>query len=371
MNATRPQLKAQYLRAKDRAWTEHFREAANTITQGFFDTADLMGIGSRETNLDPKWITKPGDKGNGFGLMQIDKRSFPEFTSTDKWKDARLGILYGAKVLMQKWNDVQNGAGKRLSVTSSKTGKRSIFTGPVVSGVAAQQVTIAAYNAGRWPMYSYANGNNPDQYTTGKDYSSDVMARARVFRELLGNDGMLDFPSSTAAVQQTAEDSSTKLETLTALHGQSETPPSNNQESSEVTAKRETDTATGTESVEVTKKNEQNVNEVATVEGPKPYNDVGLKATLIGDAKPFLPANGGLQMFSEYAQQATGWPPWVIGLIGKAAIILLVITVAWFLYRIATWVLHNWRENERVKLSAQINSDVTRKNVEFTAPEVK
>lgn len=140
------------------------------------------------------------------------------------------------------------------------------------------------------------------------------------------------------------------------------------QPSSEVTAKTEKETSEGTQTVEVTQKNEQNVHEPTAVEGPKPYNDIGLKQTLINDAKPFLPANVGLQSVSEYAQQATGWPPWVIGLITKIAIILLVVTVGWFIYRLVSFLVHRWQENERVKLTAQINSDVTRKNVEIVDP---
>lgn len=186
MNATRSQLIAQYNRAKKLLWVEHFREAANAITPGLFDTADLMAIGSRETNLDPKWLTKKGDGGHGAGLMQIDDRSFPLFTNSDKWKDARLGILYGATVLRQKWDDLENTAGKSLKF------KGNAFTGPRVVGIVAQQIAIAAYNSGRAAAYHYSKGRNPDNGTTGKDYSQDVMQRAAIFRELLAKDGMLD-----------------------------------------------------------------------------------------------------------------------------------------------------------------------------------
>lgn len=186
MNATRAQLTAQYKRAKSLLWIEHFREAANTYTPDLFDTADLMAIGSRETNLDPKWLTKKGDNGHGAGLMQIDDRSFPDFTNSTKWKDARLGILYGAKVLRQKWDDLQNTAGKSLKF------KGNSFTGPRVAGIVAQQIAIAAYNSGRAAAYHYSKGRTPDYGTTGKDYSADVMQRAKVFRELLAKDGMLD-----------------------------------------------------------------------------------------------------------------------------------------------------------------------------------
>src|SRR3954470_19355806 len=111
MNITRAQLKAQFARAERLGWLPHFHEAAETITKGYFDVADLLAIASRETNLDPKWLKKPGDGGHGFGLMQIDIRSFPEFTASPDWKDARKGILYGAKVLMQKWHDYEQNIG--------------------------------------------------------------------------------------------------------------------------------------------------------------------------------------------------------------------------------------------------------------------
>lgn len=185
MNLTRSQLKKQVERAIALGWLVHFQEASLKYTNGYFDTADLMAIASRESDFDPKWLTKAGDGGNGFGLMQADKRSFPEFTKGDGWKDARTGILFGAKVLMQKWHDVESSAGKRLTVKSSKTGKISSFTAKPVAGIAAQQVAIASYNAGRWPLYSYAKGDNPDQYTTGKDYSTDVMQRAAAIRSIL------------------------------------------------------------------------------------------------------------------------------------------------------------------------------------------
>src|SRR5690606_37557162 len=103
--------------------------AVETYLDGLFDVADLMAVASRESNLDPKWLTQAGDNGNGFGLMQVDKRSFQKFTESGNWKDARAGILFGAKVLREKWDDTQESIGKRRSVRSSKTGKRYYFTG--------------------------------------------------------------------------------------------------------------------------------------------------------------------------------------------------------------------------------------------------
>jgi hypothetical protein len=120
--------------------------------------------------------------------------------------------------------------------------------------------------------------------------------------------------------------------------------------------------------VSTTVKNQQDVNEV--VEQPKPgmYNDIGFKQTIINDAKSILPANVGFQTISDLTQQASGWPPWIASLITRLAMIALVVTVAWLLYRVISWLVFTWKENERVKLSAMINTDVNRKNIEFTEP---
>lgn len=104
--------------------------------------------------------------------------------------------------------------------------------------------------------------------------------------------------------------------------------------------------------------------EEAEIEGVKPYNNgKGLGGTLKDDAKAILPANIGLSTVSEWIQQTTGWPPWVSALIPKLVIIGLVCTALWVIYRLLTWAMHNFRENERVKLLAIINSDKSRKDI--------
>lgn len=234
MNATRSQLITQFNRAKKLGWIPFFIEAAQ-ITKGYFDTADLMGIGSRETNLDPKWLTKAGDRGNGFGLMQADKRSFPDWIKTGQWKDARQGILKGAEVLMMKWRDVQSGIGVKRGVTSSKTGKTSYYFGKDVQGAEAQKVTIASYNAGRWAHYAASKDQDPDAYTTGRDYSRDVLERAQVFRELLAKD-------STAATEPpTSELPGNSASSNSPTAPANETPPSIKTEESTQTIAKEGD----------------------------------------------------------------------------------------------------------------------------------
>jgi hypothetical protein len=215
MNATRSQLKTQYERAKRLGWIEHFKAAAEQHTKGYFDTADLMGIGSRETNLDPKWLTKPGDGGHGYGLMQADDRSFPGWIATGEWKKAESGIHKGAEILMMKWRDMEENAGKLVQV------KGRAFTMPKLKGLDAQQATIAAYNCGRWSFYAAAKGQDLDKYTTGRDYSADVMERASVFREFLKADGYLN---SAAVPTASSEDQGDQTNSATASSEQGQPP---------------------------------------------------------------------------------------------------------------------------------------------------
>lgn len=205
MNITRSQLKTQLERVRSRGWLAHFEEAAETITKGYFDTADLIGIGSRESNLDPKWLTKKGDNGHGAGLMQADDRSFPEFTKGDNWKDARLGILFGAKVLMQKQRDYEQNIGKRTTFKSTNGKKTYSFTGKPASGATAQHIVISGYNCGRWSQYNWANGQDIDKYSTGKDYGRDVMERAAVIRSLLTESATGPVSNQHASVAQGGE----------------------------------------------------------------------------------------------------------------------------------------------------------------------
>jgi hypothetical protein len=94
-----------------------------------------------------------------------------------------------------------------MSVKSSKTGRLSYFTGPDAGdGSFAQKIAIASYNAGRWPSYAVSINRDPDTYTTGKDYSADVLARAKVFRELLANDSAVaSLSSEQQAVKPTVD----------------------------------------------------------------------------------------------------------------------------------------------------------------------
>lgn len=349
MNLTRTQLKKQFDRAVSLGWLTFFQEAADTITKGYFDTADLMGIGSRETNLDPKWLKKKGDNGHGCGLMQIDDRSFPEFTNSVKWQDARLGILKGAEVLMSKWRDYENNIGKRLSV------KGNYFTAQAASGQTAQHIVLSSYNCGRWAQYCFAKGINIDKYSTGKDYGADVMQRAAVLRGFINSAAVSLAQTPTGDIDEKAQPSASFQDPAT--DGTATPPP--------ITQTADTIVNTG----DTPSGNQQDVNQTATVQLEK-YQGVGLFAVLKKDFTAVGGGNLSFQALNEYATEASGWPPWVIGLISKVAIIAAILGISWLIFRVGHYLIWALTTYWRHKHEADLAADPTKKDVTFQAPVV-
>lgn len=180
-------IKDEFERGCELGWDEHFREAA-----AHFKVAeeDLWAIGSRETNLNPIYLEKKGDGGHGHGLMQIDDRSFknwcwqkdPKNPAKFVWQNARMCILKGAEVLHLK---------RRVTAVLINRG-RAVVHGKVYKieqepDLGQQrQIYIAAYNCGEGnSLKGWALSKNPDAFTTGKNYSKDVISRASEFKKLI------------------------------------------------------------------------------------------------------------------------------------------------------------------------------------------
>lgn len=174
-------MEAHFNAAKANGWLPFFKEAS---LQFNFPMALLMAIASRETNM--KNIRGDFRDGifHGYGLMQVDIGTHAQWCRDGRWKDAREAILKGTSVLADKRTIMVQSVGKRLVVKSSKGGSFP-FTAPSVLDQDYLRVLVPMYNGGLWPMYSYAQGGNPDQYTTGKDYGKDVLARMAIFTTLL------------------------------------------------------------------------------------------------------------------------------------------------------------------------------------------
>ena len=160
----------------------HIDEAAEQY--GFLPSV-IGGIGSRESHwgkiLKPvgpggtgdfaqrgfptrfRQGTLPPDKGGfGRGLMQVDF-DFHEFARSGSWKDPRANILYGGEVLSSS-----------LKFLKGKTN---------LEGKDLLRAALAGYNAGPGNALSaYRDGRDIDFYTSGRDYSKDVLNRAGFFQ---------------------------------------------------------------------------------------------------------------------------------------------------------------------------------------------
>lgn len=150
-----------------------------------FSPSLIAGIGSRESHwglaLKPVGPAGTGDfakrkyptslrdgplppDGGGFGrgLMQIDFDAH-EFARTGKWQDPKENIFYGCKVLGDSNDFIQRKAN--------------------LQGRELLRAALAGYNAGPGnALRAIRDGRDIDFYTTGRDYSQDVINRAGWFQ---------------------------------------------------------------------------------------------------------------------------------------------------------------------------------------------
>jgi len=171
--------------AQGAGWIPYFEAAAKKAE--WLSAALLIGVGYRESWLNPKYLSVSGDKGNGFGIMQVDKRSYPEWVSSGEWKDARSCIEKGAEILIAKRTQILDSISHTCTLTSSK-GEKVTFIGKSISGEDLVRTSVAAYNCGLWAYYHYSMGNDVDRGTTGSNYSRDVLSKAVMFSGLLDPD---------------------------------------------------------------------------------------------------------------------------------------------------------------------------------------
>lgn len=104
----------------------------------------------------------PDGGGFGRGLMQIDFDAH-EFARTGNWKDSKENIVFGCQVLADSRDFMQR-----------KTNLRD----PDLL-----RATLAAYNAGPGnALTAIRDGRDVDFFTTGHDYSEEVLNRAGFFQ---------------------------------------------------------------------------------------------------------------------------------------------------------------------------------------------
>ncbi|KAI4893763.1 hypothetical protein NFI96_033958, partial [Prochilodus magdalenae] len=120
------------------------------------DAAVIAGIISRESRAGAVLTNGWGDHGNGFGLMQVDKR---HHTPKGAWNSEE-HVTQGTDILIDFIKQIQ-----RKFPTWPKEHQ---FKGG-----------ISAYNAGVGNVRTY---ERMDIGTTGDDYSNDVVARAQWYK---------------------------------------------------------------------------------------------------------------------------------------------------------------------------------------------
>ncbi|NXI42596.1 LYG protein, partial [Galbula dea] len=120
------------------------------------DPAVIAAIISRESHAGTVLNGGWGDHGNGFGLMQVDKRYHEPVGS---W-DSKQHITQGAEIL--------TGMLEKMEQKFPTWTKEQQLKG-----------AISAYNAGDKNVQSY---HRMDIGTTHNDYANDVIARAKFFK---------------------------------------------------------------------------------------------------------------------------------------------------------------------------------------------
>ena len=169
-----PEVEREFGAAKANGWLPAFAKAG---TDYQFRTALLLAIASRETNMR----NIVGDGGHGYGLMQIDIRTDPDFATSGGWRNVPHSIERGAQILDQKRSAILHGQGASLSV-----GGYQFIGARMLENDVLLRVATAAYNCGLWAYYAFSRGEDLDRFTTGRNYSSDVWQRKAQFEELLG-----------------------------------------------------------------------------------------------------------------------------------------------------------------------------------------
>nr|3WYH_A Chain A, Lysozyme g [Struthio camelus]3WYH_B Chain B, Lysozyme g [Struthio camelus] len=121
------------------------------------DPAVIAGIISRESHAGKALRNGWGDNGNGFGLMQVDRRSHKP---VGEWNGER-HLMQGTEILISMIKAIQKKFPRWTKEQQLKGG-------------------ISAYNAGPGNVRSY---ERMDIGTTHDDYANDVVARAQYYKQ--------------------------------------------------------------------------------------------------------------------------------------------------------------------------------------------
>lgn len=103
----------------------------------------------------------------------------------------------------------------------------------------------------------------------------------------------------------------------------------------------------------------------ASISNPEPYNGVGFWATIKQDLAVVTGGNFGFEGLSTYAQQASGWPEWVVSLLTKAAVIIMVASVGYLIFRVIHFGVDSWKKNKRVGYEIEANTSNEKRDIKW------
>jgi transglycosylase-like protein with SLT domain len=157
---TEPDLRRQFTKAQTMGWLPLFQQSAQETG---FPVEFLMAIASRETNMTNKRGDYRNGQYNGFGIMQIDRKTDPGFCASWNAADVQPAIHRGASILAEKSRSLLS---QRLPINL--------------------EYIACAYNCGQGTVVkAILDKQDPNLHTTGGDYGRDVIARMDVFDKLL------------------------------------------------------------------------------------------------------------------------------------------------------------------------------------------
>lgn len=109
--------------------------------------------------------------------------------------------------------------------------------------------------------------------------------------------------------------------------------------------------------------NQQDVNTPATVDEVKLYNGIGFIPTIKNDLMAIGAGNLSFQGVSSYLQAAQGWPPWVVPVVVKLALIVAALSGVWLLIRVGHYTIFKIGEYWRRHTETLVKTNTSRKDV--------
>lgn len=109
--------------------------------------------------------------------------------------------------------------------------------------------------------------------------------------------------------------------------------------------------------------------EAAAVAEPAPYNNIGFWPTIKNDLKAVGAGNLTFQGMSEFVQQVGGLPPWLAPIVVKLALVVVVLSAAYLVFRVIHYAVDTYKKNQRMRLEMEANTALDRRDIQWVRAE--